>query len=460
MAWTLQKEIPSRPVAHTVSQLTALLKDLVEAEFSHVWVEGELSGVKYHTSGHVYFTLKDAGAQIPCAMWRDYARLLRFQLKDGLRVLVKGPVQIYAPHGKYQLIAEAVEPRGAGDLQLAFEQLKKKLQGEGLFESGRKREIRFPARTIGIVTSADGAALQDVLRVLKERFPMTRVVLAPARVQGPGSSDEVVQAIRGLNQQGGVDVILLTRGGGSLEDLWTFNEEKVARAIAGSVIPVMSAIGHEVDFTIADFVADMRAPTPSAAAALLVPHQREVLGRLAEMFRQLREAQLRALRRRRLEVMGLSQRLRDPRARLGDQKKRLEQVKVRLSRSLRTQMDRRQVRRDHLHLRLLRVPPSARVAAAHEHLGLLHLQLRDALHLRLTRSRFQLEGLAAQLQGVSPLSVLSRGYSLTTRVDTGRVVHAPEDAPPGSRLRLQLARGEIYARVEVSSPSAGDDGTS
>lgn len=456
MKWTLQKEIPSRPVTLTVSQLTGLIKDTLEGEFSQVWVEGELSGVKYHTSGHVYFTLKDVGAQIPCAMWRDYARLLRFQLKDGLRVLVKGPVQVYAPHGKYQLIAEVVEPRGAGDLQLAFEQLKIKLQGEGLFEPGRKREIRFPARSIGIVTSADGAALQDVLRVLQERFPMTRVVLAPARVQGPGSSEEVVKGIQGLNQQGGIDVILLTRGGGSLEDLWTFNEEKVARAIAASQIPVMSAIGHEVDFTIADFVADKRAPTPSAAAALLVPHQREVLGRVAELLRQLREAHMRALRRRRLEVMGLTQRLRDPRTRLRDQKKRLEQSQLRLRQVMRAQLARRTTRHQHLEVRLLRVPPSARIAAVRERLGLLHLHLREILRLRVSRSRTQLSGLASQLQGVSPLSVLSRGYSLTTRIDDGRVVQSPDDAPGGTKLRIQLARGEIAARVEPLSPSAGN----
>ncbi len=271
----------------TVSALTAQLRAVLEERFPAVWVEGEISNYRLYGSGHAYFTLKDADAQLRCALFRTRGRRLRFEPADGLHVMAFGSVEVYAQRGEYQLVVELLEPKGLGALQLAFEQLKARLQAEGLFEQARKRELpRFP-RKIGIVTSPSGAALRDMLRVIGRRFGELHIVIAPCRVQGDGAAEEIARGLGDLNALGDVDVIIVGRGGGSLEDLWAFNEETVARAIVASKAPVISAVGHEVDFTIADFVADLRAPTPSAAAELVVREKQAVVDALEELRRRL-----------------------------------------------------------------------------------------------------------------------------------------------------------------------------
>ena len=277
----------------TVSQLSQQLAAVMEERFPAVWIEGEISNFKVYGSGHAYFTLKDEGAQLRCVLFRNRARRIRFEPRDGQHVMGFGAVEVYAQRGEYQLVVELLEPKGVGALQLAFEQLKERLQAEGLFSPGRKRPLpRFP-RKIGIVTSPSGAALRDMLRVIGRRFGEIHIVVAPARVQGDGAAAEVAQGIRELNALGGVDVIIVGRGGGSLEDLWAFNDEMLARTIVASKIPVISAVGHEVDFTIADFVADVRAATPSNAAELVVKEKRAVVESLADLTGRLRRGSVR-----------------------------------------------------------------------------------------------------------------------------------------------------------------------
>ena len=272
-----KREMTSEQQVLTVTDITRQIKSSLEQRFTRVWVQGEISNFKRHTSGHFYFTLKDEGAQISATMWRSRAGSLLFQPEDGMKVIARGGITVYPPRGSYQIDVDQLTPLGIGELQIAFERLRKKLAGEGLFDEGRKRPLPHYPRAVGIITSETGAALQDVRTVLGRRFPSVELVLLPVRVQGAGASDEIAQAIRDMNRFGKVDVIIVGRGGGSLEDLWAFNEEIVARAIYASEIPIVSAVGHEIDFTIADFVADLRAPTPSAAAEMIVPDRLEIL---------------------------------------------------------------------------------------------------------------------------------------------------------------------------------------
>jgi len=259
---------------YTVSELTREIKQVLETGFPCLWVEGEISNFKRHSSGHLYFTLKDENSQIRCAMWRYRANDLIFRPEDGMKVLVQGNLQVYEPGGYYQIIVQQVQPAGVGELQLAFEQLKKKLYAEGLFDEAHKKPIPIFPERIGVITSPTGAAIRDIISVITRRFPIAQIILAPVRVQGPGAKEEIVQAIQDFNEFGEVDVLIVGRGGGSLEDLWAFNEEVVARAIFTSKIPIISAVGHEIDFSISDFVADRRAPTPSAAAEMAVPDRK------------------------------------------------------------------------------------------------------------------------------------------------------------------------------------------
>ena len=277
---------PGRRVL-TVSELTAAIEDQLEARFGGLWVEGEISNLRVHTSGHVYFTLKDEGAQLRAVLFRSRTRRLRFEPADGLHVLAFGSLDVYPARGEYQLVCEILEPKGLGALQLAFEQLKARLAAEGLFDAARKRPLPALPRRVGLVTSPTGAAVRDFLRVITRRFAGVHVVVYPVRVQGETAAPEIVQALRDLNRLGGFDVLVLARGGGSLEDLWAFNEEIVARAIAESKIPVISAVGHETDVTIADFVADLRAPTPSAAAELVVREKAQLLAQLVSLRERL-----------------------------------------------------------------------------------------------------------------------------------------------------------------------------
>ena len=416
---------PGTPKVYRVAELTRLIKAVLEDELGDVWVEGEISNLRQPGSGHVYFTIKDASAQLKAVLFRGDRRTLKIALADGLLVQIFGKLTVYEQGGQYQIVARRVEPRGAGALQVAFDALKRKLQEEGLFDAARKRELPRLPQHIGIVTSPTGAVIRDLLVVLTRRFPNLHVTLAPVRVQGDGAAAEIAEALDLLNTRDEADVIVLARGGGSLEDLWAFNEEAVARAIARSRIPVVSAVGHETDVTIADFVADLRAPTPSVAAELIVGCKADFELRLAELSGRM----TRALRGSAAELRGryaaaaASHVFRAPGHLARHIRERLERRRLQLRGGLENRFRQDQQATDELALRLVRC-----VKEWHER-----------RHLNLLKY-------AAQLKALSPLAVLARGYSITTN-SKGKIMTRAAQAQPGERLRIRLAEGVVISEV-------------
>jgi exodeoxyribonuclease VII large subunit len=435
----------------TVSALSAQLAAVMEERFPAVWIEGEISNFKVYGSGHAYFTLKDEGAQLRCVLFRTRARRVRFEPKDGLHVMGFGAVEVYAQRGEYQLVVELLEPRGLGALQLAFEQLKERLAAEGLFSPTRKRPLpRFP-RKIGIVTSPSGAALRDMLRVISRRFGEVHIVLAPARVQGEGAAAEVAQGVRELNALGDVDVIIVGRGGGSLEDLWAFNDEMLARTIAASKIPVISAVGHEVDFTIADFVADVRAATPSNAAELVVKEKRAVVESLADLRVRLRRAMARMMagQRDRLERTRGRRVLTDPGRPLRDLERRLDDARARLRQAALGAVARGEHRVELAGRGLRALSPVARTLNGRRALTDLHGRLGRGVEQAIVRAGHQLGAAAGRLDSLSPLAVLGRGYSLT-RTPTGRIVRSWREVTAGDAVRVLLHEGSLDCRIDAT----------
>jgi exodeoxyribonuclease VII large subunit len=431
----------------SVSALTERLRALVEERVPPVWVEGEISNFRLYGSGHAYFTLKDEGAQVRAVLFRNRLPRVRFEPGDGQHVLAFGNLEVYAQRGEYQLVIERLEPRGLGALQLAFEQLKARLGAEGLFDAGRKRPLpRFP-RKIGLVTSPDGAAVRDILRVLGRRFAGLHVVIAPARVQGEGAAEEIARGLADLNRLGGVDVIIAGRGGGSLEDLWAFNEEVVARAIAGSKVPVISAVGHEVDVTIADFVADLRAPTPSAAAELVVREKdavRERLDRLQERLERSAARPLRDLARRVDHAEGRLARAMAQVRRHAAHRMEILAARLRAAEGARRRTAHRV---DLLAARLRAASPFARLAADRHRLERARARLHAALERGVDQRRHRLGGAAGRLDSLSPLAVLGRGYSLAL-TSTSTVIERARDVAPGDAVRILLHEGSLDCRVE------------
>jgi len=435
----------------TVSALSAQLAAVMEERFPAVWIEGEISNFKVYGSGHAYFTLKDEGAQLRCVLFRTRARRVRFEPKDGLHVMAFGAVEVYAQRGEYQLVVELLEPRGLGALQLAFEQLKERLAAEGLFSPTRKRSLpRFP-RKIGIVTSPSGAALRDMLRVIGRRFGEIHIVLAPARVQGEGAAAEVAQGVRELNALGDVDVIIVGRGGGSLEDLWAFNDEMLARTIAASKIPVISAVGHEVDFTIADFVADVRAATPSNAAELVVKEKRAVVESLADLRVRLRRAMARMMagQRDRLERTRGRRVLTDPGRPLRDLERRLDDARARLRQAALGAVARGEHRVELAGRGLRALSPVARTLNGRRALTDLHGRLGRGVEQAIVRAGHHLGAAAGRLDSLSPLAVLGRGYSLT-RTPTGRIVRSWREVTAGDAVRVLLHEGSLDCRIDAT----------
>ncbi|MBF8287936.1 MAG: exodeoxyribonuclease VII large subunit [Candidatus Rokubacteria bacterium] len=433
---------------YTVSELTARIKAALEEGFPMVWVEGEISNLRTPGSGHAYFTLKDEGAQLSAVLFRGRGRRVRFDLEDGMQVLAFGGLDVYAARGQYQLVVEMMEPKGLGALQLAFEQLKRKLEAEGLFDEGRKRPLPAFPRVIGVVTSPTGAAIRDILNIIGRRFGDLRILIAPVRVQGDEAPGEIVQALANLQEVPDLDVIIVGRGGGSIEDLWAFNDEGVARAIAACRVPVISAVGHETDFTIADFVADLRAPTPSGAAELVVREKLAVIETLAGLYARLKQAVTAEVAAYRERVDFLSRRrvLTDPARALRDLHRRLDELQGRLRLGLRSSQ--RQVRhRVALATGALRSRnPLARIAAGTALLGQLRGRLiASAAHsLKASRSRFAES--VGRLESLSPLGVLARGYSLT-RLPSGAVVRSAGQVAVGDPLEILLYQGALGARV-------------
>jgi len=432
----------------TVSELTARVKELLEAQFPAFWLEGEISNFRVSNAGHAYFTLKDETAQLKAVLFKGKARRVRFDPADGLHVLAFGGLDLYAQRGEYQLVVELLEPKGLGALQLAFEQLKAKLAAEGLFDAERKRPLpRFP-RKLGIVTSPGGAAIRDILQIISRRFADLHIVIAPVRVQGEEAAGEIVRALHDLNSLGDVDVVILARGGGSLEDLWAFNEEAVARAIAQSKIPVISAVGHETDVTIADFVADLRAPTPSGAAELVVEEKEAVAELVVDLYDRLKRSLHQRLVRHRERVEFLARRrvLTDPARPVRDLERRLDELAGRLATGLRAA--RREARHRALLATnsLLSLSPLARISSGSALLDQLDGRLHSGIARAAERSRERLRTAVGQLDSLSPLAVLRRGYSLT-RLPSGEIVRSGRQVGPGSLLEVLLHEGTLGVRV-------------
>jgi len=440
----------------TVVELTTQIKRTLEKQIGQVWVTGEVTNLRVQSSGHIYFTLKDASAQLSCVLFRGEAQASRDLLRDGQKVIVQGEITVYEPRGQYQLRVVSVEMHGVGALQLAFEKLKQKLQAEGLFASERKRPLpRYPQR-IGIVTSPLGAAIRDVLHVIQRRQPSLELVLAPCRVQGEGAAEEIaaaVQLLNGFNTQHStckMDLILVTRGGGSLEDLWAFNEEVVARAIFESALPVVSAVGHEIDFTISDFAADVRAATPSAAAEIITEgvfaSRKFVFEAPDRLCRRIEQR----LARERDYLEQLVQRVVrvHPRRRLNENLQQLDDLQSSLSRCVRQGARTQQTAWQTLRERLLRVRPAQILTRRRDLLRQEHRRLREQTRHRFEAMQNQWTTLEARLRLLSPEQVLARGYSITTDAATGKVLRAAHAAKAGQRLKTRLKSGELISQVE------------
>ena len=446
---TRPPDVPARRVV-TVSELTGALRELLETTFPEIWVEGELSNVKVWTTGHLYFTLKDTGAQIKGVMFRSTLRYLKFKPEDGLRVVVRGRISVYDPKGEYQLVAEHLEPQGFGALQVAFEQLKKTLAADGLFEPARKRPLPALPRRIGMVTSIDGAALRDIIRVLQRRYPNANVVIAPCRVQGDNAAGEIVRALRQIGRVDGVDVIIVARGGGSLEDLWAFNEEKVARAIAASPVPVISGVGHETDFTIADFVADVRAPTPSAAAELVVRRKDDFcayIDRLGERLDGAIHARVRRLESR-INVLAARPGYAGFRGRIAMRGRHAADLTAGLRQAMAATLTRRERRYLGLVRALEQFDPRHRLAAVRARLVAREGSLAKALTRRLHVVDSRLRNAIGRLETLSPLAVLGRGYAVAWDESRTNILRDAAAVKIGDRINVTLANGELGCRVE------------
>ena len=438
---------PGRRV-FTVAELNAAIHGLLEREFADVWVTGEISGTRLAASGHYYFTLKEQDAQLRCVCFRQTARYLKFKPQDGVAVIARGRIDVYEVRGEYQLLVETLEPQGRGALQLAFEQLKKKLAAEGLFDRSRKRPIPAFPRRIGIVTSPSGAAIRDLLNILERRFPGLHIRLFPAQVQGEGAVEDVCRGIEHFGTSGWADVLIVGRGGGSLEDLWTFNEEAVARAIAACPVPVISAVGHETDVTIADFVADLRAPTPSAAAELVVGTRQHVVERIEAAEAKLRQSLRYRLSdaMRKLHQRGIERGTSLLSRRIGRSLQRVDEVDYELRARMRSLLLVARAHWRELDARLKALDLRLRFAQTRQRLEAADRTSVETMRATLARARRRYEPLAAELNQLSPLRVLDRGYAIV-QDDQGRILKDAADAPPPTAIAVRLARGRLKARV-------------
>ncbi|WP_219061314.1 exodeoxyribonuclease VII large subunit [Pseudomonas sp. UMAB-08] len=430
----------------TVSQLNGRARVLLEDVFSNIWVEGEISNLSRPASGHVYFTLKDSGAQVRCALFRQSAARVRQVLKDGLAVKVRGKVSLFEGRGDYQLILDTVEPAGEGALRLAFDALKDKLSAEGLFSTERKVPLPAHPRRIGIISSPTGAVIRDIISVFRRRAPQVQLTLIPTAVQGRDAIAQIVRALK-LADSRGFDALILARGGGSLEDLWCFNEEAVARAIDACVTPIVSAVGHETDVSISDFVADVRAPTPSAAAELLAPDASDLQRRVDNLKRRLVTRIQDRLMRERLRLEGISRRLRHPGERLRQQAQRLDDLDMRLRRAFEQHTQKRAARLAHLQARLAAQHPGRTLALLRQRLDSLSQRLPRAIREILKTRRLQLQSHMQTLHVVSPLATLSRGYSILLD-ERGHAIRSAAQTHNGQRLKARLGEGELQVRVE------------
>jgi exodeoxyribonuclease VII large subunit len=440
--------MPDRRIL-SVTELTGKIRDLFNRNFTDVWVEGEISNCREAQSGHIYCTLKDDRAQVRCVCFKNQLRLMKFRPEDGLHVTVRGSISVYEARGEYQIYVENIEPVGLGALQLAFDQLKKRLEAEGLFAAERKKPLPVLPRCIGLITSPSGAAVRDVVRILRRRFHNVHVTLYPVRVQGEGAAAEIVRALQFFNRKQTVDVVILARGGGSLEDLWPFNEEALARAIAASAIPVISGVGHETDFTIADFVADVRASTPSAAAELVVQTRREFDKHIVELRGALAEQM-------RYRVLVLSRRVHEFAGRRGfrrpldllrQQRQRADEMTARLARGLHASLEQSRKRFNAAHLRIVSFDFRMKIAALRLRLEKRAIELAARAERLLRAKRERMDRLRLQLEERSPLRVLERGYAIATDA-AGNVLRDATQVALGDTIAVQLHHGRLTTEIK------------
>ena len=440
----------------SVTALNRQVKRLLEVNYNSVKVEGELSNVVKPRSGHYYFTLKDEGAQIRCAMFRSRADTLKFTPKDGDHVRVRGRISLYEPRGDYQLVVDAMHAAGEGALQLAFEQLKQKLYAQGLFEETRKKALPTLPKRIGVVTSPTGAAIRDILTVLQRRFPAVPVILIPAMVQGEGAAEQIVRGIERANEQNLCDVLIVGRGGGSLEDLWCFNDEVLAYTIFNSQIPIVSAVGHEIDFTIADFVADVRAPTPSAAAEILVPDQNEWLSSLQSYQQYFADKIQLTIQQQRQKVESLKKRLRHPGHQLQERAQRLDDLSLRLNAAINRTVERLQASLMTHKTALWGVRPDFLIEKKTWQLNQTRQRLYSLIQEQINQKQQKLALTAKQLQGVSPLSTLSRGFSIC-QSEEGQVVREANQVSVGDTVSVRPQTGRLTCQVLTIESSVDNE---
>lgn len=438
----------------TVSDLTALVRDHLEQSFPDLWVEGEVSNLRNPTSGHVYFTIKDAQSQIRAVLFRGVAQRLRFLLREGLQVIVRGRLTVYEPRGEYQVVLDYLEPKGVGALQLAFEQLKEKLANEGLFDKSRKRSLPFLPRRVGVVTSLSGAAIRDILTILFRRCPLLHVIIVPVLVQGEGAALQIAEGLRSLSASGLVDVIIVGRGGGSLEDLWCFNEEDVVRSVAESAVPVVSAVGHETDVTLADFAADYRAPTPSAAAEAVVPVIEDVVQTLVMLRRRSDQAIRTQVALLLHQLQNLVKLLKVAVFRFQRHAQRLDELTGRVRHGLHASLVRFRQQVLVLKHRLEVSSPLAQVREGLTIIPQLEKRVDQGMRALLAFRRQCMKTLAAALDSLSPLAILGRGYSILQTVPGDAVLKRARDVAVGEMIRARLGEGQLLCKVRKALPDS------
>jgi exodeoxyribonuclease VII large subunit len=432
----------------TVTELTRHIKGSLEPMYTDIWVEGEISNMRIPSSGHCYFTLKDEGSQIRSVMFRFKNRLLRFTPEHGLKVICRGRINIYEPRGEYQLLIEMMEPRGIGDLQVAFEQLKKKLQQEGLFSQANKKPIPFLPGRIAVVTSSTGAAVRDIINIIFRRFPNVELTVVPVKVQGDEAPDEIAEALQIVNEKCPADVIILTRGGGSIEDLWAFNTEKVVRAVFLSQIPVISAVGHEIDFTLSDFVADLRAPTPSAAAELVVKEKKELTKLISHTGFRLKNALFQCIERNRTKAEYLNSHLQYPVKKISDFQLRHDDFHMRLVQTIPRFVRLKRAAIENVFKVILSHAPENTIAHKRTKTEYLKKTLLRLIQSNKDTKNMSLKNCLVQLNAINPLNVLERGYSITKKMPSMEIVKDAAKLKQDDIVNVKFSRGAADCKVE------------
>lgn len=432
----------------TVSELNSEVRQLLEENFGQIWIEGEISNFIAASSGHWYFSLKDEDAQVRCALFKGSQRGIKFMPKNGMHVLLRARISLYEPRGDYQLIGSFMEERGEGKLRRQFEELKKKLEKAGWFDEDIKKELPEFPKQIGVVTSPTGAAIRDILHVLRRRYPCVPVIIYPTLVQGESAAPAIAKAIKTANERNECDILIVARGGGSLEDLWPFNEEITAKAIYDSKLPIISGVGHEVDFTIADFVADVRAPTPSAAAEIAVPDKSELLQQIAADQTQIVRHMLQTLRHNKQELAWMQKHLNQqhPRRRLHEKTQQLDYIESRFVQLQQQLQNRLQLKANQMEAHLLQQSPLTRIHQLQNKLQLGGVSITRYMQNLIQRQQGSLSQAAAKLDGISPLATLSRGYAIASK--DGQVLHDREQVKKGDTIKVRLAKGELGCVVE------------